>query len=79
MENRGKDGIWELRVLFSCSVNSQNVPRFSRIYGKKNGKSGKDRIWQVSRINMINSNWWKHFQNVPRFSIIHPKKNGKSG
>ena len=34
MENRGKDGIWELRVLFSCSVNSHNVPRFSRIYRK---------------------------------------------
>ena len=35
MENRGKDGTWELRVLSSCSVNSQNAPRFSRIYWKK--------------------------------------------
>ena len=37
MENRDKDGIWELRVLSTCSVNSLNLPRFSRIYFKKMG------------------------------------------
>ena len=35
MENREKDGVWELKVLFTCSVFSQNLPRFVRIYGKK--------------------------------------------
>ena len=60
------------------------VARVLRIYPvfleftEKNGKLGKDRIWQVSRINMINSKWRINFQNVPRFSIIHGK-NGKSG
>ena len=32
MEIRGKDSIWELRVLFTCNMNAQNLPRFSRIH-----------------------------------------------
>ena len=40
MKNRGNDGIWELRVLSTCSVNSQNFPRFARIYWKKKWKIG---------------------------------------
>ena len=71
MENRGNDGIWELRVLSTCSVNSQNFPRFARIYWKKMENRGKDWIWQVSRIN---STCRMNFQNVPCFSIIHWKK-----
>ena len=39
MENRSKNSIWELRVLFTCSMNAQNLPRFSRIH-LSNGKSG---------------------------------------
>ena len=40
MENWGKDGIWELKVLSTCSMFSQNLPRFARIYWKKmEGKS----------------------------------------
>ena len=39
MEIRGKDSIWELRVLFTCNMNAQNLPRFSRIHWS-NGKSG---------------------------------------
>lgn len=27
----GNSGIWELRVLFTCSMNAQNLPRFSKI------------------------------------------------
>ena len=26
MENRSKDGIWELQVLSTCSMNSQSLP-----------------------------------------------------
>ena len=32
MENRGEDGIWELRVLATFGLNSQNSPRFSGIH-----------------------------------------------
>ena len=32
MENRGEDGIWELRVLATFGPNSQNSPRFSGIH-----------------------------------------------
>ena len=28
MGNRGKDSIWELRVLSTCSMNAQNLPLF---------------------------------------------------
>ena len=35
MENRGEDGIWELRVLATFGPNSQNSPRFSGIHWKK--------------------------------------------
>ena len=28
MENRGKDGLWELTVLATCSMNAQNLPFF---------------------------------------------------
>ena len=31
MEIRGKDSIWEPRVLFTCNMKAQNSPRFSRI------------------------------------------------
>ena len=32
MEIRGKDSIWELRVLFTYNMNAQNLPCFSRIH-----------------------------------------------
>ena len=31
-ENWSKDGKWELSVLATCSMNSQNLPRFSKIH-----------------------------------------------
>ena len=37
--NWGECGLWELRVLANCGPNSQNLPSFSRIHWKKNGKS----------------------------------------
>ena len=40
MENRGKAGIWELRVLAACGPNSQNSSRFSSIQWKKIWKIG---------------------------------------
>ena len=43
LKNQSKDGIWELRVLSTCSMNSQSLPCFSGINSLKNGKSGK--IW----------------------------------
>ena len=43
MQNQSKDGVRELRVLSACSMNSQSLPRFSRINSLKKGKSGK--IW----------------------------------
>ena len=32
MENRGKDSVWEVWVLSTCSMNAQNLPRFSKIH-----------------------------------------------
>ena len=32
MEIRGEDRIWELLVLFTRSMNAQNLPCFSRIH-----------------------------------------------
>ena len=75
MENRGTDGIWELRVLSTCSVNSQNLPRFARIYWKKMENRGNDWIWQVSRIN---STWRMNFQNVPCFFLKKMENLGKT-
>ena len=43
LKNQSKDGIWELQVLSTCSMNSQSLPCFSGINSLKNGKSGK--IW----------------------------------
>ena len=40
MENRGKDGIWELRVLSTCSMDSQSLLCFSLINSLKKGKIG---------------------------------------
>ena len=41
LKNQSKDGIWELRVLSTCSMNSQSILCFSGINSLKNGKSGK--------------------------------------
>ena len=43
LKNQSKDGIWKLRVLSTCSMNSQSLPSFSGINSLKNGKSEK--IW----------------------------------
>ena len=42
--NRGKDSVWVLRLLSTCSMNAQNLPRFSKIH-RSNGKSGW--IWHM--------------------------------
>ena len=42
--NRGKDSVWVLRLLSTCSKNAQNLPRFSKIH-LSNGKSGW--IWHM--------------------------------
>ena len=47
-ENRVEDSMCELRVLFTCSLNAQNLPRFSRIHWKKMENRGKDSIWKLS-------------------------------
>ena len=39
MEIRGKDSIWKLRILFTCSMNAQNLLLFSNIHWS-NGKLG---------------------------------------
>ena len=73
MENWGKDGIWELKVLEAYSL--KIYPVLLQFIEKKMENRGKDWIWQVSRIN---STWRMTFQSEPRFSIII-EKNVKSG
>ena len=76
MENRGKDGIWELRVLSTCSVNSQNLPHFARIYWNlKMENLGKDGIWELRLLSTCSIN----SRSLPCFSGINSLKNGKSG
>ena len=52
IENRGKDSIWELRVLFTCSMNVQNLPRFSRFTYQMENR-GKDGIWELSVLQSL--------------------------
>ena len=61
MENRGKAGIWELRVLAACGPNSQKSSHFSRIQWKKIW------IWHPR----ICSTWRTNSRNLLRFSRIH--------
>ena len=62
---RGKDRIWELRVLFTRCMNAQNLNMENRV---------EDWIWQL-RIYFIGR---MNFQILPRFSGIL-WKNAKSG
>ena len=73
MENLSKDGIRKLRVISTCSMNSQSLPCFFGINSSKNGKSGqKDWIWQ----RRIYSTYGMNSHNLPRFSRTHWNKNG---
>ena len=67
MENRGEDGLRELKVLATCGPNSQNSYRFSRIHWKKMENRVKDWFWHPR----IYSTWRTNYQNLPRFSKIH--------
>ena len=39
MEIRDKDSIWELRVLFTCNMNVQNLPRFLEFTDEKENQA----------------------------------------
>ena len=59
MENR-EDWIWKLRMYSTNGMNSQNLPRFSGINQKKNGKQGMSRI-------IIYTNFKMNEHNLVRF------------
>ena len=46
MENRGKDGVWELSVLATCGWICRINPVFLEFIEKKNGKSG----WRLDMV-----------------------------
>ena len=77
MENRGKDGIWELSILlYTCGMNSQNLSRLSRIQWKKSIENRvEDWIWQPR----IYSIWRMNSQILPRYSIEFSEKKWEIG
>ena len=48
MGNRGKDSIWELRVLSTCSMNAQNLPLFFLKFTDQMKNWGEDAIWELT-------------------------------
>ena len=75
MKNQSKNGIWELQVLSTCSMNSQRLPCFSGINSLKNGKSGK--IWH-DNIGYIPLAGWI-LRNCPCSLEFTKKKMQKTG
>ena len=67
MGNRGKDSIWELRVLSTCSMNAQNLPFFFLKFTDQMENRGEDGIWELRVLATFGPN----SQNSPRFSGIH--------
>ena len=48
MGNRGKDSIWELRVLSTCSMNAQNLPLFFLKFTDQMENWGEDGLWELA-------------------------------
>ena len=48
MGNRGKDSIWELRVLSTCSMNTQNLPLFFLKFTDQMENWCEDSIWELT-------------------------------
>ena len=49
MGNRGKDSIWELRVLSTCSMNAQNLSLFFFLkFTDQMENWGEDGIWELA-------------------------------
>ena len=48
MGNRGKDSIWELRVLSTCSMNAQNLSLFFLKFTDQMENWGEDGIWELA-------------------------------
>ena len=48
MGNRGKDSIWELRVLSTCSMNAQNLPLFLLKFTDQMENWGEEGIWELT-------------------------------
>ena len=46
MENRGKDSVWEVWALSTCSMNAQNLPRFLKFTDQMENR-GKAGIWEL--------------------------------
>ena len=67
MGNRGKDSIWELRVLSTCSMNAQNLPLFFLKFTDQMENWGEDGIWELTVLATCGPN----SQNLPRNSRIH--------
>ena len=69
MENRGKDGVWELSVLATCGWIRGIYPVFLEFIEKKMENRVEDRIWLG-----IYSIWRMYSQILPRFLSNSLKK-----
>ena len=48
MGNQGKDSIWQLEVLSTCSMNAQNLPLFFLKFTDQTENWGEDGIWELT-------------------------------